>query len=537
MEEKSEEKEFKSLFSKYIFHIIIFIFIFITHIIIYLKIYWDNNIIKLLFFSFSMIQIIYIIIPIISFILIKINHFNSKVEIFKILGKIFLGISIILGIFFSILIIINTVYGKKFRNDCPFNASNDFYSGFYEDFSEDENINELKDKCQERRCILIEHNEDFKYPYKYLCNYNPQDYFNDKLGEPYSRSLSNGTELKTYNMIECSLIGPIYSNNFNNKTILDYLNICYFLGDFYNCQRFEEPKKYNIENIKECPDKNYTFIQGILCVYIIVFDIFISFIPWLIEDKSYNSLLIIIDEEFSDINNNNIEIKNSNKNINSINRNINSSSNRNHENEKKIKNSTCNIKTSNNSININNNNENQINSSNQLKNKNSLYNTKWETIISNNPLNYKKEDTKFLYSGSKSNNDNNNNKNAEINNNNIENNNKNAINSITNNINDNNNENNEKKENVTENNDKSNNVKTYSIKKEEKLKNKEEEDKEEEKDEDKSIDISNRNIDKNKSYENGYKNNNNDQEETENKNDNSLNIKKFYLKSSSISII
>lgn len=483
MEEKSEKKEFKSLFSKYIFHIIIFIFIFMTHIIIYLKIYWGKNIIKLLFFYLSMIQIIYIFVPINSFILIKLNHFNSRIEIFKKIGKIFMIISIVFGIFFSVLIIINTVYGKQFRNECPFNLSNDFYSGFYEYFSKNESNNELKDKCQEVRCILIEYSQDFKYPYKYLCNYNPKEYFSDKFGEPYSRSLSNGTELKTYNMIECSLIGPIDNYYFNNEIIIDYLNICYFLGDFYFCERFEEPKKYNTENIKECPNKNYVFIHGILCAYIIIFDIFISFIPWLLEDKSYNSLLIIIEEEFSNINDNdNIKNKKNNNNFKNC-----------------INNKKNNIKTStNNSINNNNNDENQINNNNQLKNKSSLHHTKWTSIISNTDINYKKDQTKFLYRVTKS--IYNNNKNIENNeneDNNIDNNiNNNAINII----NDNNNGKNKKEEDLIDNEDNEDNtnkVKTYAIKNKEKLNGKDEEDNEEEKKEGKkSFDINNRNIDK-----------------------------------------
>ena len=536
MEDNSVEKEFKSLFIKYIFHIIIFTFIFMTHIIIYRAIYWDKNIIKLLFFYFSMIQIIYILIPIISFVLIKLNHFNSKIEGFKIIGKVFLVISIIIGIFFSLIIIINTIYGKEFRNECPFNLSNDFYLKFDEYFSGggNENDNELKDKCQEKRCISIDYNEDSKYPYKYLCNYNPQEYFSDKLGEPYSRTLSNGTELKTYNMIECTIIGPIYNNNFNNEKILDYFNICYFLTDFHYCERFEEPKQYNIENIKECPDKNYIFIHGFLCVYIIIFDIFISFIPWLVENNSYNSLLVLIDEEFNDnnkINNNNI---NNNKIINGSNSN----------NKLKKNNSKTNpIKTSTNIINNNDNQNN--NNNNQLKNKSSLHHTKWTSIISDNELNFKKEKTKFLDGVTKSNNNEyinnkNDNKNNNIDNNN---NNNNIINNFTNNNNNIMNENSKKNENLTDNysmSSISNNVKTYKYKNIGKVKEQEEEENEEEneevKDEEKSIDISNRNIDKNKIYENNDKNNIKNNEEEEIDNNNNINIKKFILKSSSFSI-
>ena len=300
MEEKLNEKNlFKTLSYKNIFHFIMIVLIFLSHILIYYKIYWDKNIIKQLFFYFSFLKIISIILALISLILIKAKIFkffkSNIIKKFRTIGKIILYITILLGIFFSVIIIINTVYGKMFRNECPYNMSDKFNSTFEKDLK-NENEENLKEICQERRCILYDYNEDLRYPYKYLCNYKSEEDFGENLANPYSRILSNGTELKTYKQVECSLIGPIY-NEFSDENIINYFNLCYYLTDFYYCRRFEKPKEYDVENIDECPDENYVFLMGILCIYIIIFDSIVSFIPWFIENKSYNLLVEIKEEE------------------------------------------------------------------------------------------------------------------------------------------------------------------------------------------------------------------------------------------------
>ena len=296
MEEKVDE--YKQLIYKYIFHFILFIILFMTHLIISTSLEWLNSIFSILFFYISMIQIVYIIIPIIGYFIIKINRAKLNIKICKIIGKIFLIISIIIGIFFSILIIVHTFYLKTYCLECPFNLSFSYFiSTFDEYFKENQEYYEIKNKCNKRRCILYEYNNNYKYQYKYLCNYNPEEEFGQKVGEPYSRTLLNGTETKTYKQVECNLLEPIYTNiNFHDEKIYQYLDICYSLADFYNCNRFEEPKKYELKK-EECPNENYIFLMGILCTYIIIFDLFMSFIPWFIENKSYKKILEKIEEE------------------------------------------------------------------------------------------------------------------------------------------------------------------------------------------------------------------------------------------------
>ena len=316
MEENKEENEnYKKLKNYYLLHIIIYIIILSTHILIYFKVYWIKQIIGLLFIYFSLIEILYILIPSISLILLRLRK-QFKLEHLEILKKIsilFLIISITIGAFFSILVIINTIYGKVFRNECPFNLEEKFISSFSESFKIEED-NELKDKCQERICLLYDYKENDKYPYKYICNYNSEKDFGEKLGNPYVRILSNGTELKTYSQIKCNIFGQFYIYDYNiqyYEIIYQFLDICYYLGEFYSCERFEEPKKYDISKLDECPGENYIFILGILCAYIIAADIIISFIPWSIEKKSYNSLMETI-EDYADINKNQTNINDAN---------------------------------------------------------------------------------------------------------------------------------------------------------------------------------------------------------------------------------
>ena len=369
MEENKEENEnYKKLKCHYLLHIIIFIIILSTHVLIYFKVYWIKQIIGLLFIYFSLVEILYILIPGISLIFLRLRkQFKLKhLEILKKISILFLIISIAIGIFFSILVIINTIYGKVFRNECPFNLEEKFILSFSESFKVEED-NELKDKCQERICLLYDYKENDKYPYKYLCNYNSEKDFGEKLGNPYVRILSNGTELKTYSQIKCNIFGQFYIYDYNiqnNEIIYQFLDICYYLGDFYSCERFEEPKKYDISTLDECPGENYIFILGILCVYIIAADIIISFIPWSIENKSYNSLMETI-EDYADINKNPTNINDAN------NRKINEDNNHKSNDGNDTKTNDDNEHKSNNDNNSKSNNYNNHKSNDDKANKNS----------------------------------------------------------------------------------------------------------------------------------------------------------------------
>ena len=354
-----EEKEKKNLCHKYYFHMILFCCLFGIHIIIYLfTLYWIE-IIKKLFFYISLIQIIFILYPIIPLILIYKKCFKKKINYFKIISNIFLTLSILMGLFFSVVIIINSLEVKKYCKECPFNLSFGIFKlNFNEYFAEDQDYYKLKKKCRERRCILNEYKEEELYPYSYLCNFDSEEEFGQKMGTPYIRILPNQTELKVYRQADCSLLEPLYRNlYFRDDIIYNYLDVCYYLVDFYICDRFQEPKEYNIEENKKCPEKNYSFYMIFLCFYIIIVDFSASIIPWCIEKKSYKELSSLDFEknnEKKNINENVNYNRNTSNNQNTINTNTPHTPNNNtgyvspEHNSKKIENSLKTKNTSNN---------------------------------------------------------------------------------------------------------------------------------------------------------------------------------------------
>ena len=157
------EEEFTQLNYKYTFHLILAIIIIITHIIFAFYIQWPNKNILYIFIYSSIFIIIYLIICIIQWILIKRKQLKSKLKIHIILGKIFVKISIIFGIFFTILIIINTVLVKAFCLECPFNLSDNSLNVFFQGNQEESEIN---NKCNKRRCILNKDNPNSIYQYE-----------------------------------------------------------------------------------------------------------------------------------------------------------------------------------------------------------------------------------------------------------------------------------------------------------------------------------------------------------------------------------
>ena len=224
-----------------------------------------------------------------------------------------------MGLFFSVVIIINSLEVKKYCKECPFNLSfGNFKLNFNEYFAEDQDYYKLKKKCRERRCILNEYKEEELYPYSYLCNFDSEEEFGLKMGTPYIRILPNQTELKVYRQADCSLLEPLYRNlYFRDDIIYNYLDVCYYLVDFYICDRFQEPKEYNIEENKKCPEKNYSFYMIFLCLYIIILDFSASIIPWCIEKKSYKELSSLDSEENerNQINNDNVNDNRNTPNI------------------------------------------------------------------------------------------------------------------------------------------------------------------------------------------------------------------------------
>ena len=308
-----EEEEIRPLIFNYIFHFILFLLIFILHLIIYNKIFWISDIFAKIFIFCVYFAIIYFIFPIIPFFLIILKIFKLKIiEIFKKISLIFLIISIVIGLLISAIILINTINSKKFCKECPFNIPltnlNYNFDSFYKTEPDEEDI---KDQCKNRKCILDSTNLNKEYPYIYLCNYDPSYEFDDEI--TYKRYLPNGEEITTENQLICSFVNINYFNiNFNNKELYDYLDLCYYLTDFYYCERFNKPEKtYDLDLDAACPETSYLFLLYILCILIIIIDIVISMLPWGVEFISLKRIVEVMRTSRRKANSNNSTAKSS----------------------------------------------------------------------------------------------------------------------------------------------------------------------------------------------------------------------------------
>jgi hypothetical protein len=91
--------------------------------------------------------------------------------------------------------------------------------------------------------------------------------------------------------------------NFKNSEMRSYLNLCYYLADFYVCQRFNKPEKYyNLDLELSCPETNYILLIFIFSVLIIIIDVIISLLPWGVEYMSLKRIIIVLSESRRKVN-------------------------------------------------------------------------------------------------------------------------------------------------------------------------------------------------------------------------------------------
>ena len=269
-------QEIRSMQIAYSFHFVFYIILGVEHILIILKIFWNNNNIKKIFLSCSIIDLVILFYPIIPLILMyRIILKKYLTKLFKILSLIIIIMSIILGIIITVSFWLNLKSTTDFYKECPFNLPIE------------QEINESK--CKNRICILNFEDLDNKYPYEYLCNYNPSKYFEGNEG-PFRRKKNDNTEIVSDNEIICNKYEfKVYI--FQNKIINKYLNICNYVEEFYICQRFLKPQKFYIENNYECPNDNYFNGIYIFCILNIFFNLIISFAPWKLELNFYAKII------------------------------------------------------------------------------------------------------------------------------------------------------------------------------------------------------------------------------------------------------
>ena len=292
MEQETEQDEIKPLIFNYIFHFILFALILAMHLIIYDKIYWIFSSSNVIYSLGTYLNILYSLFPIYPLVIIFLRKYQKKqFQLLKKFTSVLLIFTIIFGLMVSIAILINTLNSKIFCKECPFNLTIAHLKAALEKYYEKHNTKEL---CKSRRCVLDREEPEQKYPYYYLCNYDPRDEFND--GDIYTRLLPDGTEVSVNSQLKCQYISSNQESIYFTKSELNsYLDLCYQDSYFFLCQRFTQPEKfYDLDLELTCPETNYYLLIIIFTVLVILIDIIISILPWTIEYISINRIIVIL---------------------------------------------------------------------------------------------------------------------------------------------------------------------------------------------------------------------------------------------------
>ena len=268
--------EIKNMKINCILHILIYVIIIIFNFILINEIIWLQKILYILYMSSSYFGILFFIKPVISLYYIFSKKFNKDIIVLlRRLSILFCSIALKLGLFFSVILLLNTLDTPVFYKDCPFK-------------------NIISDKIDESKClinvcILNYENLDNEYPYEYFCNFNPINYFKDSEG-PFKRKIKNSTEIISDYEIICEKYDS-YNYTLKKEIISKYLNICNSLMEFQICKRFFEPKQYKIAENIECPKDKYLMKIYIFCILSIIFNLILSFVPWRIEINVYDKII------------------------------------------------------------------------------------------------------------------------------------------------------------------------------------------------------------------------------------------------------
>ena len=287
-----EEEEIKPLLFNYVLHSILFILNFILHVILCLKIYWTSMVNYKLFIFGTCFFIIYAFFSFLPIYYIIERKFKlNKIRMVAKLSLILIIITFIISLLISLVLLLNAFYSKSFYKECPFNLSlshlNAIFSSYYGKSAESE---EIKDECKSRRCVLDSSDLDEDYPYKYLCNYDPTFEINDD-DKIYKRTQSDGTEIVKDEELVCSEI--VISHNdysFKNSILYDYLDLCYYISDFYYCKRLNKHKNFDVEFNILCPDNTYIFLLFLFSALFVIIDLIVSVLPWIVEIISLRKL-------------------------------------------------------------------------------------------------------------------------------------------------------------------------------------------------------------------------------------------------------
>ena len=272
--------QIKLLKISYLFQFLILTIIIIFYVSYKKDIIWTS---LLLDIFFLILIIILILIAAYPLFFLVITYIKTTYNIFSYLLKLtilFTFISII-TVMASIIIFyfINKSYPRFYRN-CPFNYNIFDIENKFREFKNNKNkILELKELCENRRCI---HQTDFyeketnTFSHLYLCNYNP------------SYDFKHVSENE--NTIICENL--ISKNIFDSQYHIIYINLCKSLIDFFICKTTKEPKVYNIKSNYICPKRAKKSIT--LEVIISFLNMILSSLIYIVQFIYYKKILKII---------------------------------------------------------------------------------------------------------------------------------------------------------------------------------------------------------------------------------------------------
>ena len=267
-------KEIKSLKTIFILHFIFYAILIVFNFIFLSKIIWINKSLYNICLAWNFCGIIFFIFPIVPFIfLLSKKLAKDNVLILKKITLIFCIASITLSLFFSYILMTNSMDLPDFYKECPYNIP----------FSD---INE--ESCNKKICILNYENENNQYPYEYLCNFDSSQDFKEK--GPFERKVNETEVVTSDSQIICEKY-QIIDYDIQNEIINNYLNTCTQPRDYFICQRFNEPNKFSVDEILECP--NYKYIQNMIIISIvdIVINLILGFISWRVQLMVYNKII------------------------------------------------------------------------------------------------------------------------------------------------------------------------------------------------------------------------------------------------------
>ena len=286
------------------FNFVLYALILIKNIFIILKIFWELKELRYIFIFTVIIDVILLLYPI--FPLIFINNIVYKpqiTKIFKLVSLILIILSLVLGLLINIPYWINLSKTTNFFSECPYNYNENSVNKLISSIEENKNkASKITKKCENRICFYISENQDNNFPYEFICNFNSENDFGLKTYNAYKRINSNNEEIYSNHLTECEKIdqNDYYDNNYFSK----HFELCNtYFNDYYLCNRFEYPKKFNKNNF-ECPSKNYNIYLYVLGIASVILNFILAFIPWSLNYKSYSRIYNMVIEELNNENQN-----------------------------------------------------------------------------------------------------------------------------------------------------------------------------------------------------------------------------------------